>query len=224
MSQAGVECGIGRIYTSGQIARICKVAPRTASKWMDSGKLKGYRIPTAARRDGDGKGDRRCTHQALVAFMKEYDMPMQLLDGTGTNPAKKAIYIGLEGDFRASVRGYCKSTLDVPGSLFVAGMMMNATAYSVMVVDLAIGTGEAAAAIAAIRKRMSRQIKIGAILSEGCDDSVAAALSLDAAYRRPCNPAEVARWMDKQVFVWEEAAPAILSNGGWGVEEEQVSA
>ena len=34
-----------KVFTTGQVAKICKVAPRTVSKWFDSGRLKGYRIP-----------------------------------------------------------------------------------------------------------------------------------------------------------------------------------
>ncbi|MFA6426095.1 MAG: helix-turn-helix domain-containing protein, partial [Phycisphaerae bacterium] len=33
------------IFTTGQVAQICKVAPRTVTKWFDTGQLKGYRIP-----------------------------------------------------------------------------------------------------------------------------------------------------------------------------------
>ena len=32
------------IYTTGQVAKMCQVAPRTVSKWFDSGRLKGFRI------------------------------------------------------------------------------------------------------------------------------------------------------------------------------------
>ena len=33
------------ILTTGEVAKICNVAPRTVSKWFDSGQLRGYRIP-----------------------------------------------------------------------------------------------------------------------------------------------------------------------------------
>jgi hypothetical protein len=33
------------VLTTGDVAKICNVAPRTVSKWFDSGQLKGYRIP-----------------------------------------------------------------------------------------------------------------------------------------------------------------------------------
>ena len=32
------------VLTTGEVAEICKVAPRTVSKWFDSGELEGYRI------------------------------------------------------------------------------------------------------------------------------------------------------------------------------------
>ena len=38
-----------KVFTTGQVAKICKVAPRTVSKWFDSGRLKGYRIPGSRR-------------------------------------------------------------------------------------------------------------------------------------------------------------------------------
>lgn len=57
-----------KIYTSGQVAKICKVAPRTVTKWFDSGRLKGYRIP--------GSQDRRIPREYLIKFIKEHGMPM----------------------------------------------------------------------------------------------------------------------------------------------------
>ena len=33
------------VLTTGEVAKICNVAPRTVSKWFDSGALHGYRIP-----------------------------------------------------------------------------------------------------------------------------------------------------------------------------------
>ena len=51
-------------YTTGEIADICDVAPRTAVGWIDAGLLKGYRIP--------GSKDRRVHHDDLVAFMRAH--------------------------------------------------------------------------------------------------------------------------------------------------------
>jgi len=55
------------VLTTGDVARICNVAPRTVSKWFDSGQLKGYRIP--------GSKDRRIPVSELARFMKVHNMP-----------------------------------------------------------------------------------------------------------------------------------------------------
>src|ERR687886_569888 len=44
-----------KVFTTGQVAKICKVAPRTVSKWFDSGRLRGYRIRELLPEDDDFK-------------------------------------------------------------------------------------------------------------------------------------------------------------------------
>lgn len=59
------------VLTTGDVAKICNVAPRTVSKWFDSGQLKGYRIP--------GSKDRRIPVSELIRFMKANNMPANAL-------------------------------------------------------------------------------------------------------------------------------------------------
>jgi excisionase family DNA binding protein len=59
------------VLTTGDVAKICNVAPRTVSKWFDSGQLKGYRIP--------GSKDRRIPVNELIRFMKLNNMPLPSL-------------------------------------------------------------------------------------------------------------------------------------------------
>jgi excisionase family DNA binding protein len=59
------------VLTTGDVAKICNVAPRTVSKWFDSGQLKGYRIP--------GSKDRRIPVSELIRFMKMHNMPTSAL-------------------------------------------------------------------------------------------------------------------------------------------------
>ncbi len=59
------------VLTTGDVAKICNVAPRTVSKWFDSGQLKGYRIP--------GSKDRRIPVSELICFMKANNMPATAL-------------------------------------------------------------------------------------------------------------------------------------------------
>ena len=56
------------VLTTGEVAKICNVAPRTVSKWFDSGALRGYRIP--------GSKDRRIPLPQLIRFMKQHNMPL----------------------------------------------------------------------------------------------------------------------------------------------------
>jgi len=56
------------VLTTGQVAKLCEVAPRTVSKWFDEGRLKGHRIP--------GSQDRRIRLGALIDFMQLNHMPL----------------------------------------------------------------------------------------------------------------------------------------------------
>ena len=60
------------VFTTGEVARICSVAPRTVSKWFDAGHLRGYRIP--------GSKDRRIPVEHLIRFMRAHGMPLNGLD------------------------------------------------------------------------------------------------------------------------------------------------
>ena len=54
---------MNEVFTTGQVARICKVAPRTVVKWFDSGRLRGYRTP--------GGDNRRIPREELLRFQAE---------------------------------------------------------------------------------------------------------------------------------------------------------
>jgi len=60
------------VLTTGEIARICSVAPRTVSKWFDTGQLRGYRIP--------GSRDRRVPIEQLIRFMRAHNIPLNGLE------------------------------------------------------------------------------------------------------------------------------------------------
>lgn len=59
------------VLTTGQVSRICHVAPRTVCKWFDSGRLRGYRIP--------GGRDRRIPLTELMRFLKTHGIPTEIL-------------------------------------------------------------------------------------------------------------------------------------------------
>lgn len=55
-------------FTTGDVAKICEVAPRTVTKWFDSGLLKGYKVPISK--------DRRIPRKFLIEFMQHHSMPL----------------------------------------------------------------------------------------------------------------------------------------------------
>ena len=60
--------------TTGEVAELLEVAPRTVSKWFDDGKFPGgYVLP--------GSKDRRITWNGLTAFCKGYGIELPNLSG-----------------------------------------------------------------------------------------------------------------------------------------------
>lgn len=55
------------VFGTGAIARICGVSPRTAAAFIDSGRLKGWRIP--------GCRARRTSRDLLAKFLRDNGMP-----------------------------------------------------------------------------------------------------------------------------------------------------
>lgn len=62
------------IYTAGQVAKLFGVERITVGKWVDSGKLKGFRIPGGLTRR------RRITRKSLIEFIEELNIPLELLN------------------------------------------------------------------------------------------------------------------------------------------------
>ena len=124
-----------KVFTTGQVAKICKVAPRTVSKWFDSGRLRGYRIP--------GSQDRRIPREALIRFLKEYGMPLGELEEEGWH---KILVIGAEQLLIDRVRELLPEDDDykyeVANSGFEAGTAAQSFHPDTIVVDLAMGRSE----------------------------------------------------------------------------------
>ncbi len=64
------------VYTTGEAAEICKVSQQTIIRCFDSGRLKGFRVP--------GSRFRRIPRDALIAFMRDNNIPVDALDSGKT--------------------------------------------------------------------------------------------------------------------------------------------
>lgn len=123
------------IFTTGQVAKICKVAPRTVSKWFDSGRLRGYRIP--------GSQDRRIPRDHLIRFLKEHGMPLGELEDEAMG---KVLLVGADSQVRSSLAemmGEGEFKLESAASGFEAGIQAESLHPDCVVVDFAMGRNEA---------------------------------------------------------------------------------
>lgn len=60
------------IFSTGEVAHVCKVSQQTIIRCFDSGKLKGFRVP--------GSRFRRIPRDCLINFMKDNDIPLDQLE------------------------------------------------------------------------------------------------------------------------------------------------
>lgn len=116
------------VLTTGEVARICNVAPRTVSKWFDSGQLRGYRIP--------GSKDRRIPVNHLIRFMRAHGIPMNGLE----SGCRRLLVLDSDAQFCQALRGKLESDesfeVVAAASAFEAGAIANDTRPHVMLVDV----------------------------------------------------------------------------------------
>lgn len=148
-----------KVFTTGQVAKICKVAPRTVSKWFDSGRLKGYRIP--------GSQDRRIPREYLIKFLKEHGMPLGDLEGSyktlivsADSTLTDSLKSGLSEEFKTTV-------LDADACAVVAS---TAIEYDTVIVDMNID--DSTEVLAAIKQNtVFNGCVVIAIVDRGSDSS-----------------------------------------------------
>ena len=61
-----------KVFSTGEAAAICKVSQQTIIRCFDTGRLQGFRVP--------GSRFRRIPRESLILFMKDNDIPLELLD------------------------------------------------------------------------------------------------------------------------------------------------
>lgn len=173
------------IYTTGDVARICQVAPRTVSKWFDSGRLKGYRIP--------GSLDRRIPHVALVEFMRSHGMPLGEL---AAGAIGKVLLIGMHTEDRFPV----ENLLQVSGLItvsadnaFEAGALANEQRPQCVVIDGTVGLPEARMIARYFRSggREAATRVVGLVSDDQIADQSIMGI-FDETFRRPFDPALLA--------------------------------
>ena len=173
------------VLTTGEVARICNVAPRTVSKWFDNGQLKGYRIP--------GSKDRRIPVSELVRFMKVHNMPATTL------PVGKIriLIVDSDGDAASALaetlRTKANYEVQTVRSNFETGVIAQKFAPHVLLISLLAKGIDAADICKSVRSREDLQtIKVIA-LAKQLSDSESAALLQKGFDGCISNPADVTK-------------------------------
>jgi excisionase family DNA binding protein len=154
------------VLTTGEVAKICNVAPRTVSKWFDSGSLKGYRIP--------GSKDRRIPVAELVRFMRSHGIPMDALN-TGRT---RVLIVDDEDEITTVLKKVLSEQTNyevrVCASAFEAGMECERFKPHVVLLDIHLGengNGDARAVANLVRSndalQMTRVIAMSGKLTDG---------------------------------------------------------
>lgn len=117
------------VHTTGSLAKLCGVAPRTCSKWFDTGKIKGYRIP--------GSLDRRMPRESVLRFLAANKMDAILAE---LEVASSVLLAGLSAPLEQRITELLLPHMPIRTArcLFDLGMCLH-DPPAVAVVDLSIG-------------------------------------------------------------------------------------
>ncbi len=183
-----------KVFTTGQVAKICKVAPRTVSKWFDSGRLKGYRIP--------GSQDRRIPREQLVRFLKEHGMPLAELEDETTS---KLLLVGLDGTLAAALRERLPDTdgfkFEIAASGFEAGIQAESMKPDAIVIDLKLGRNEAMQICQNLRRKpeYTNTILVALVGAEDLAGDGLAQQGFNEVFRKPFDVALLAERIRRMV-------------------------
>ncbi|WP_428388634.1 response regulator [Mucisphaera sp.] len=174
------------ILTTGEVAKICNVAPRTVSKWFDSGQLKGYRIP--------GSKDRRIPLASLVKFMKQHQIPLD-----GLQSGKTRVLLVDQGSETLDVltkmlREQAGYEVGIANSGFSAGVECEKFRPHVILIDLHLGDVSGEDVLKLVRENpdlsMSKVIAVSGKLTEGQAGALTAA-GFDGFLRKPFHVKQI---------------------------------
>lgn len=130
------------VFTTGQVARVCQVASRTVSKWVDNGLLRGYRIP--------GSTDRRIPRESLIRFLRDNGMPMSRLLEDYRCPVAVVGPHALTSSLRRLLPAH---QIEYVASLLALGRLLGRSCPpECIVVDVSLGRGECLLAVADIKR------------------------------------------------------------------------
>jgi len=178
------------VLTTGEVARICHVAPRTVSKWFDTGKLRGYRIP--------GSRDRRIPRKQLEAFMRAHGIPLDGLDGGSCRVL--IVDANADGELMDAMRRWDHYKILTAANGFEAGVVAQRFRPHVILLDVGPDPDEAINICRDIRS--SAELQAAKVIAAGPEGSRQRSAKLmtqgfDAFLAKPYTAAQLAEAIEK---------------------------
>lgn len=180
------------VLTTGEVAKICNVAPRTVSKWFDSGQLRGYRIP--------GSKDRRIPLNDLIAFMKSHGIP---LDGLMSGKPRVLIVdkdTEIVDVIRNLLNEHASYDVKTATSGFLAGIECERFRPNIVLLDLHLDGSDSRDLCSVIREQEDLQITKVIGMSGKLTDGQAhqlRATGFDGFLKKPFNIKQVIRSIEE---------------------------
>ena len=119
--------GRKKVFTTGQVAKICNVTTQTVTKWIDSGRLDGYRIP--------GSKARRVTRENLIQFIKAHNIPTDFF----ADEKYKVLIVSKSAKIVKELSGFLSDdtrfVVQATGDPLSAGLLIAAQKLEVVLID-----------------------------------------------------------------------------------------
>jgi len=176
------------VFTTGEIARICRVVPRTVSKWIDAGHLKGYRLP--------GSNDRRVLVEDLIRFLKERGMPLR---GLEDYLRYKVLLVAVNSTFdrllRESISKIEDYRLDFASSVFEFGILVATNRPDAIVIDFSLGRRESIEIVRDLRKNdaYAATLIIGLASEDEAEPEQLLQYGFNVVFKKPLDVAVIAK-------------------------------
>jgi two-component system, OmpR family, response regulator RpaA len=135
------------VFSTGQVARICRASQRTVTAWIDSGQLAGYRLPRGRPSPMPTSDSRRVTRTALVAFMRAHGIPLNVLE------TASILTVGTGAGLCASLAELLPGWAFYPAHTgFEAGVLAEQLHHDTVVIDCLLGRSEALGVCVSLRR------------------------------------------------------------------------
>jgi excisionase family DNA binding protein len=177
------------VFTTGDIAKLCRVSPRTVTKWFDSGRLKGYRLP--------GSQDRRVPVENLLRFLEENGMPLRELEDFQKRYRVLLVTANksLARRLRESISKIEDYLFEVASSAFVFGALIARLRPDAIVLDFSLGRDESIEIVSSLRNNdaYATTLIIGLASEDEAEPEQLLQYGFNVVFKKPLDIAVIAK-------------------------------